>query len=224
MAKDKVICLYSGGLDSTTVLYYALKKGWEVIALTIAYGQRHQKEIEIAKSHAKELSIEHHNLTLTFPWKGSSLLDLEMEMPLNRSEKDMSDIPNTYVPARNLLFLSYAASCAETMAAGRIMIGVNALDYSGYPDCRPQFIEQFTQTLKVGTKAGAEGRDVIIDTPLIQMSKKEIVELGVKLGVPFEKTWSCYLGGEEPCGKCDSCYLRAKGFDEAGTIDRLVKK
>ncbi len=219
MTSPKAVCLLSGGLDSTTALY-AARKSHEVTALTIHYGQLHSKEIEFAKETCARLGLKHHNLSFEMPWKGSALLDASIPVPVNRDESRMiADIPSTYVPARNSIFLTLAASCAETLGAGAIFIGANILDYSGYPDCRPEFFEAFEKTIHLGTKAGVQGNKITIKAPLLHLNKKEIIQLGMKLGVPFEKTWSCYQGKETPCGECDSCRLRAKGFAEAGIID-----
>ena len=219
----KAICLLSGGLDSTTALYAALKQGFEVSALTIQYGQLHKKEIDFAKESAKHLRIPHHVISIELPWKGSALLDEKISMPMNRNESEMSrEIPSTYVPARNSVFLSLAVSCAEAENAKAIFIGANALDYSGYPDCRPEYFEAFEKVIACGTKAGVEGKKIKIEAPLLHLNKKEIVLLGRELGVPFEKTWSCYQGRQDPCGACDSCKLRAKGFREAGIQDPAI--
>lgn len=216
----KAICLFSGGLDSTTVLYHALHEGFNVTALTIHYGQLHDREIESAKTIAADLKIPHYIVPISLPWGGSALLDLSIAIPVGRDVIEMSkEIPATYVPARNSIFLSMAASAAEALKADVIFFGANALDYSGYPDCRPEYLEAFREMIRRGTKAGAEGKTIRIEAPLLRMSKKEIVELGTQLGVPFEKTWSCYQGGQAPCGECDSCKLRAKGFKEAGGVD-----
>ena len=219
---NKIVCLYSGGLDSTVCLYLAREQGQQIIALTVDYGQLHRKEITIASSHAYELQILHYHLKFNLPWKGSALLDPNILLPTERAESEMKDIPATYVPARNTILLSLASSCAEAKGACSVVIGVNALDYSGYPDCRPEYIQSFQDMIAKGTKTGVEKHPIKIQTPLLQMSKKEIVELGLRLKVPFEKTWSCYAGKEKPCGECDSCILRAKGFSEAGVKDPLT--
>lgn len=219
----KAVYLLSGGLDSTTALYSALREGHKVTALSFDYGQRHCKELEAAKKIASGLHLPHYVISISLPWGGSALLDPGIPVPLNRNEVDMKkDIPVTYVPARNSIFLSFAASCAEAAGADSILIGANAIDYSGYPDCRPEYFEAFERLLQAGTKAGVEGRLIKIRAPLLTLNKKEIVLLGKRLGVPFEKTWSCYLGGGFPCGQCDSCLLRAKGFKEAGLQDPLL--
>ncbi len=219
----KAVCLLSGGLDSVTALYVAQKEGYSVTALTLSYGQLHDREIESAKSVTARLSVPHYIVPLSMPWGGSSLLDKSMTMPTGRDEKEMEQsIPNTYVPARNSVFLALAVSCAEAAGAEAVFIGANALDYSGYPDCRPDFFEAFEKVIQKGTKAGDEGRKIQIKAPLLKLSKKEIIRLAKTLNVPLEMTWSCYKGGAKPCGECDSCRLRAKGFREAGVEDPLI--
>jgi 7-cyano-7-deazaguanine synthase len=205
----KAVVLLSGGLDSTTTLYWAQAQGLECYGLIFNYGQKHLKEVKVARNIAKLTGIEYKIVNLEFPWKGSALLDDEIEIPKNR-EID-AEIPVTYVPARNIIFLSIAASYAEVIGASSILIGANSVDYSGYPDCRPEFMKAMQNALDLGTKVGK----IKIETPLINLSKKDIILLGTKLGVPYEKTWSCYNGGDEPCGVCDSCVLRNKGFEEA---------
>jgi 7-cyano-7-deazaguanine synthase len=218
----KAICLLSGGLDSTVSLYVARSEGYSPIALSIEYGQRHFREISVARALTKALVVPHYFAALSMPWKGSALLDAKIKLPAGRDEKTMSgEIPVTYVPGRNSVFLSMAMSCAETENAEAIFIGANVLDYSGYPDCRPEYLQAFADAMMRGTKAGVEGRKVEIKAPLIELTKKDIVLLGQKLGVPFETTWSCYAGDDKPCGVCDSCILRAKGFREAGIPDPL---
>ena len=221
MSEKKAVCLFSGGLDSTTALYAARKGGYEVIALTLHYGQLHDRELKSAREIAKDLGVKQYEVPVTLPWKGSALLDSNIEVPTQRKESEMTDIPVTYVPARNSIFLTLAASCAEAEGAQVIFIGANALDYSGYPDCRPNYFVAAGKMLHLGTKAGIEGKQIKIETPLLCLSKKDIVFFGQKLGVPFEKTWSCYKGQEVACGECDSCLLRAKGFKEAGVEDPL---
>jgi 7-cyano-7-deazaguanine synthase len=219
----KAICLLSGGLDSTVSLYVARSEGYSPIALSIEYGQRHFREIAAARALTKALRVPHYFAALSMPWKGSALLDPGIKLPKDRDENKMSgEIPVTYVPGRNSVFLSMAMSCAETVNAEAVFIGANALDYSGYPDCRPEYLEAVAGAMWRGTKAGVEGRKVEIKAPLIRLTKKEIVLLGQKLGVPFQTTWSCYAGDDKPCGACDSCLLRAKGFREAGIPDPLL--
>lgn len=219
----KAICLLSGGMDSTVCLFAAQTEQYEPIALSIEYGQRHYRELSVARSLTKELRIRHYFATLSLPWKGSALLDEKMKLPKNRDVAEIpTEIPATYVPGRNSVFLSMAMSCAETQGADAVYFGANALDYSGYPDCRPEYLEAFAAAVTRGTKAGTDGRRIEIITPLLHLTKKEIVLLGVKLKVPFEKTWSCYEGDVKPCGACDACLLRAKGFYEAGVPDPLL--
>ncbi len=218
----KAVVLLSGGLDSTTALYAARREGDRPICLSIHYGQLHERELESAKRIASALRLEHWMIPLSLPWGGSALTDPQISVPKGRNESEISkEIPATYVPARNSIFLSLAASLAETQGAEAIYFGANALDYSGYPDCRPEFIEAFEAMIARGTKVGAL-RPLRIVAPLLRLSKAEIVCLGAQLGVPFEMTWSCYEGGEFPCGGCDSCVLRAKGFREAGMEDPLL--
>jgi len=217
------VCLLSGGLDSATALYVAMRECEKVYALTIHYGQLHEREIQSAHKITKKLSIPHEVIEISMPWKGSALLDSKISLPKNRESNEMAlGIPATYVPARNTVFLSLAASYAETVKANLIYIGANAIDYSGYPDCRPEYFEQFEKALTLGTKCGAEGRGIKIKTPLILLKKSEIIQLGNSLNVPYDLTWSCYQGGDFPCGECDSCVLRAKGFEEAGAADPLL--
>ena len=216
----KAVVLLSGGLDSATTLAYAVSKGYECHAITFDYGQRHKIEIKSAKKVAKALGAARH-LVIKIDLRkfGGSALTSEMPVPKGRSPKKIGEgIPATYVPARNTVFLSLALALAEAAGAHDIFIGVNALDYSGYPDCRPEFIRAFERTANLGTKAGVEGEKFRIHAPLIKMTKAEIVKLGRKLGVDFEMTHSCYDPSPDgtPCGKCDSCLLREKGFKEAG--------
>jgi len=206
MMKKKAIILLSGGLDSTTTLYYAKKHGYECHALIFDYGQRHKKEVRSAVAVALLESVAYHVMRIKLPWKGSSLLDKKTKVPTNRK---MKGIPSTYVPARNTIFLSFALSYAEAIEAQVIFIGANAVDFSGYPDCRPKFYQAFHSVIKEGTKA----QKIKILTPLIDLSKAEIIKLAIKLKVPLELTWSCYQGGQKPCGICDSCRLRQRGFD-----------
>jgi len=219
--KSKAVVLLSGGLDSATTLYYARKQGYETICLIFDYGQRHRREIRHALKVARK-SGSHYRLE-RFPlgWQGSALLDKKIKLPHHRRISE-NDIPVTYVPARNIIFLSFAASFAEVIGAKKIFIGANAIDYSGYPDCRPKFYAAFQKVLKEGLKSGAQGRTIEIETPLINLTKVEIIRLGEELGVPYNLTWSCYAGGNKPCGKCDSCLIRAKGFAAAGVPDPAI--
>ncbi|MFA5035286.1 MAG: 7-cyano-7-deazaguanine synthase QueC [Candidatus Margulisiibacteriota bacterium] len=205
----KAVVLLSGGLDSTTTLYYALDKGYACQALIFDYGQRHKRELRSAVAVAKRARVSYQILKISLPWKGSALLDAKVKVPTGRSLKKMAtEIPSTYVPARNTIFLSFALSFAEAIGAQAIFIGANALDYSGYPDCRPDYYAAYQKVIEKGTKA----KKIKIVTPLIDLTKEEIIKLGRKLGAPLEMTWSCYQGGKEPCGVCDSCRLREKGF------------
>lgn len=222
------VILLSGGLDSAVTLYYAIEKGYQCYCLNFDYGQRHRKELVFAGNIARSAGCRLQTLKISLPWKGSSLLDKKVSVPIDsshslRANKVVEEIPNTYVPARNIIFLSYALSCAEALKAQAIFIGAHSQDYSGYPDCRPEFYRQFIKAAKEGTKAGVEGHPVKIITPLIKKNKAQIISLGDRLGVPFKHTWSCYKGGKLPCGECDSCYFRARGFKEAGINDPLIK-
>ncbi len=223
----KAVVLLSGGLDSATTLYFAKAKGFQCYCLIFDYGQRHKKEIASAKKIAQRAGCAWQIIKLSLPWKGSSLLDKKLKIPefsnSTNSINSSNSIPSTYVPARNIIFLSFALSCAEAIKASSIFIGANAIDYSGYPDCRPEFYRAFIRAVNLGTKAGVEGRGFSIFTPLIKMTKAGIIKLGTRLKVPYELTWSCYQGGRKPCGKCDSCNFRARGFQEAGYRDPLLR-
>lgn len=223
--KPKAVCLLSGGLDSATALYCAIRDGFQPLALTIHYGQIHERELISAKRIAEFARAEHQVVSIELPWKGSALLDSSVAIPENHSSQSVSDkIPSTYVPARNTIFLSLAASYAEAAGAQAIYIGANAIDYSGYPDCRPEYLEQFKAVIARGTKAGVEGRKIEICAPLISMTKADIIKLAGELKVPLKWTWSCYRGLEKPCGNCDSCFFRAKGFEEAGIADPALER
>jgi len=218
---SKGIVLLSGGLDSSTTMGIANEEVEELYALTFLYGQKHDRELQSAKDLASYYSVKEHKI-LEIPVNEvgkSSLLKGGEEIPENRSIDD--DIPTTYVPARNIIYLSYALSYAESIGGDAIYIGANAIDYSGYPDCRPEFYDAFKKMAEKGTKRGVEGNPIDIRYPLIDMSKGEIVEKADELNVPLEKTWSCYKGKEKACGVCDSCKLRLKGFKEAGLEDPI---
>jgi 7-cyano-7-deazaguanine synthase len=216
----KAVVLLSGGLDSTTVLAKALDDGCEVVALSFRYGQRHSRELDSAEAVAGHYGVRHVVVDIDLSMFRSALTDKGTRVPENR-EKIGSDIPDTYVPARNIIMMSVAAGLCESIDADRIYIGANVVDYSGYPDCRPEFFEAFRRMLEVGTKAGTEGRSIRIETPILNMSKADIVRLGKTLGAPLSLTWSCYEGGKKACGRCDSCILRLKGFREAGYRDEI---
>jgi len=211
----QAVVLLSGGLDSATVLYFAKAKGYICRCLIFDYGQLHRKEINCAVNIAKASGSSCRILKIDFPWKGSALLDKKIKVP----DKIAESVPATYVPARNIIFLSFALSFAETLKAGAIFIGAHAQDYSGYPDCRPEFFKAFAKVAKVGTLGGCR---IEILAPLLKMNKSRIISFGRKLGVPFNLTWSCYRGAKLPCGKCDSCHYRAKGFKEADLVDPLM--
>ena len=221
---EKAVVLLSGGMDSTTVLSIALRQGYEVFALSFSYGQRHMSELDSAKQIAARAGvIAHRVITIDLRAFGGSALTSDMEVPKHRPIAEIAaGIPVTYVPARNTIFLSYALAWAEVLGAGDIFLGVNALDYSGYPDCRPEFIEAFEKMANLATKAAVLGEQRIrIHTPLISLSKAEIIRKGLELGVDYSLTSSCYDPAPtgEACGACDSCVLRKKGFREAGVAD-----
>jgi 7-cyano-7-deazaguanine synthase len=221
----KAVCLLSGGLDSATCLALALREGYETYALSFDYGQRHRVELDAAARLAGALGAARHVVAkIGLDAFGGSALTAPIDVPKGRSTAEMDNgIPITYVPARNTIFLSFALGWAEVLGTGDIFIGVNALDYSGYPDCRPEFIEAYERMANLATKAGVEGTArVKIHTPLLRLSKAEIVRLANDLGLPFGLTHSCYDPSPEghPCGQCDACLLRRKGFAEAGIEDR----
>jgi 7-cyano-7-deazaguanine synthase len=220
----KAIVLLSGGLDSATTLAIAQAEGFEVYALSFRYGQRHAVELAAAQRIAQSCGVSEHIIaTIDLRAFGGSALTADIDVPKDRALAEMeSDIPVTYVPARNTIFLSFALAYAETRQASDIFIGVNALDYSGYPDCRPEYIAAFEQMANLATKAGVSGAQrLTIHTPLIRLSKAQIIQRGLSLGVDYSLTHSCYDPNEEglSCGRCDSCLLRLKGFAEAGAVD-----
>ena len=221
---ETAVVLLSGGMDSATALAMTIKEGHRVISLTFDYGQRHRNEINAAERIAKHFRVPDRR-TMTIDLSaigGSALTDARIRVPEQRRLEEIGrGIPVTYVPARNTIFLAYALGLAEATAAKAIVIAANQVDYSGYPDCRPEYYAAFREVARLGTKRGAEGDVIEIHTPLIRMSKADIVRRGEELGVPWELTWSCYLGGATACGVCDSCQLRLKGFREAGVSDPL---
>jgi 7-cyano-7-deazaguanine synthase len=220
----KAVILLSGGLDSSVTLAIAKKEGYELYSLSFDYGQRHAKELESAKKIAEYNKVNEHKvmkIDLT-QIGGSALTDKSISVPEKKEDEEIGiDIPVTYVPARNTILLSLAVGYAEVISADAVFIGVNALDYSGYPDCRPEYLEAFQKVVQLGTKMGMEGDAIEIKYPLINMTKAQIVEEGARLKVPFHLTWSCYKGSDLACGKCDSCLLRLKGFSEANIIDPI---
>lgn len=220
----KAVIILSGGLDSTTCMAVAKQEGYELYPLSFFYGQKAAIELEMAKKVADfyHVADRHFIADLKGIIRGSALTDADKEIPKNRDEATMeSDIPVTYVPARNIIFLSIALSYAEAIGAEAMYIGVNALDYSGYPDCRHEFIEAFQEVINKGTAAGAHGEGITIKTPLQFLSKGGIVKLGTELGAPLHFSHSCYYGTDPSCGECDSCLLRIKGFQEAGVPDPI---
>jgi 7-cyano-7-deazaguanine synthase len=225
----KALCLLSGGLDSTTSLAMAKAQGFDLYAMSFRYGQRHAVELECARKIATQFEVKEH-LIVDFDLRqiGGSALTSDITVPKDRPVSEMSHgIPVTYVPARNTIFLSFALGWAEVLGASDVFIGVNALDYSGYPDCRPEYIAAFQVMANLATKAGVEGTQSLqIHTPLIQLSKADIIRKGLALGVDYGQTSSCYDPGADgrPCGRCDSCQLRAKGFAEVGVVDSLITR
>jgi len=210
---EKAVVLLSGGIDSATCLYLAKRNGFIPYCLIFDYGQRHRREIQSAKTIARKAGCKYSVCKIGLPWKGSSLIDTRLKIP-----KKSPGIPSTYVAGRNIIFLSFALSYAETLKAKAIFIGANARDFSGYPDCRPQFYRAFRNVAKTGLK----NKGIRVLTPLISKSKAGIIKLAEGLGVPYELSWSCYRGGRRPCGACDSCRFRAKGFRQAAIQDPLL--
>lgn len=222
----KAVVLLSGGLDSCVTATVARYECDELYAMSFLYGQKHIREIESAKKIAKFLNFKDHKFIKidNSIFRKTALIDRNIDLPKKKLEEVGKEIPSTYVPGRNILFLSYANSYAESINADYIYIGVNALDYSGYPDCRPEFIKSYQKMIERGTKRGVEGNPIKIITPLLKLTKKEIVSKGVELGAPLHLTWSCYKGEEKACGECESCLLRLKGFLSAGYKDPIKYK
>jgi 7-cyano-7-deazaguanine synthase len=212
----KAVVLLSGGLDSATSAAQAIADGYEVIALSFLYGQRHKKELEAAQKVGQILGIKEHLITEINlgQWGGSSLTDQSISLPQDGIKSGI--IPSTYVPGRNTVFIAIALSLAEAKQAEAIYLGINAVDYSGYPDCRPEYLATYQQLANLSSKVGIEGKAPRLIAPLIEDSKVEIIHRAIKLGVPIEETWSCYQGGEKPCGLCDSCRIRNSALIEAG--------
>ena len=221
----KAVVLLSGGMDSATALYIAKSQGYDVHALSFDYGQRHKKELVCAKEIAKAAGVTQHIVVETNmnAWGGSALTDTNIDVP-DRDESK-TEIPITYVPARNMIFLSYAASYAEVIGAQDIFIGVSEVDYSGYVDCRQEFIDAMENAINFGTVCAVEnGKKIKIQAPLVHMKKADEIKLGISLGLDYGLTWTCYRGEEEACGTCDSCALRLKAFEEAGVKDSITYK
>ncbi len=218
-AQARAVVLLSGGLDSATCAAQALADGYQITALSFDYGQRHHRELLAAKEIAQTLGIADHRLIKVnlAQWGGSSLTDEDMVLPTDGVKTD--EIPSTYVPGRNTVFIAIALSLAEAQSATAIYLGINAVDYSGYPDCRPEYLSAFQTLARLSSKAGLEGHAPELVAPLVMDSKTDIVHRALRLGVPIEKTWSCYEGGSSPCGRCDSCRIRDTALIQAGRAD-----
>lgn len=221
-SRPRAVVLLSGGLDSTTAAAWAHREGYDLYALSFDYGQRHRRELSSAKAVAKALKVKEHKV-LKVPvgdFGGSALTDRRIAVPdAPKRGKIGAAIPATYVPARNTIFLALALGYAEVTGSQAIVIGANALDYSGYPDCRPEYLAAFERLANLATKAGVEGKPLRVLAPLVELSKADIVRLAAEVKAPLKLTWSCYRGGARPCGTCESCVLRQKGFEAAGVID-----
>ncbi len=218
------VCLLSGGIDSTVTAKIAKSRGYKISALSFDYGQRNRRELESAEKISTWLNSDHKIFEIDLGQIGGSALTDEIEIPATKTPQEIKSsnkIPATYVPARNTIFLSIALAYAEVIDANAIFIGANSIDYSGYPDCRPKYFKRFQELADTATKKGLEGRGVEIKTPLLYLTKADIIKKGVELKVPFQYTWSCYRGGEKACGRCDSCVLRLDGFKEAGSKDPI---
>ena len=211
---NNAIVLFSGGLDSTTVLYYALSKGYMCQCIIFDYGQKHDKEIKAAKKIAELNKCPYYIAKIDLPWSNDTLTNKNKKVQIHN--KTTKDIPSTYVPGRNTIFLSYALSYAQSSGAKSIFTGVNSIDFSNYPDCTPEFIDAYNGVLK------SLKTNIKVKAPILHMSKAQIIKLGTKLNVPYQYTWTCYNGYNKPCGKCDSCKLRAKGFKEAKLNDPAI--
>ena len=223
MSDSKTIALLSGGLDSATAVALAIEAGQKVIGLSFDYGQRHRKELQAANAIAAHMGLtEHHVINVNLgSWGGSSLTDLTQTVPSEGVVDGV--IPNTYVPGRNTVFIAIGLSLAEARDANRLVLGVNAMDYSGYPDCRPDYLKAYQTLADLANKAGREGHGIKLWAPLIDWNKKRIVQEALRLGVPIEQTWSCYSGGDHACGICDSCRIRDAALSEAGRSDLCSK-
>lgn len=224
-APARAIVLLSGGLDSTTTLAIAKSQGFETYALSFRYGQRHSVELDCAQRVARQMGVARHVIAdIDLRTFGGSALTAAIDVPKDRDVTVASDIPITYVPARNTIFLSFALAYAETVQAQDIFLGINAVDYSGYPDCRPEFLAAFENMANLATKAGVEGTRLSIHAPLLRMTKAEIIQTGLSLGVDYSMTSSCYDPDENgaACGRCDSCQLRLRGFAEANSADPIA--
>jgi len=222
----RAIVLLSGGLDSATALYWTRRRGFAVTALTAHYGQRHARELRAARAIARAAGAAWLPVRLSLPWlKASSLVDSRQRLPEIASARiGRGTIPSTYVPGRNTVFLALAASLADAIDAEAVVIGSNSQDYSGYPDCRPAYNRAFQKVARLGTRRGTEGKRIALLAPLQRLDKEGIVRLACRLNVPLELTWSCYQGGRRPCGRCDSCKLRARGFASAGIADPALRR
>jgi 7-cyano-7-deazaguanine synthase len=219
------IVLLSGGIDSALSLYIAKKQGYTCHCLTFDYGQRHKKEIQAAQKIAASAGCRLKLLKISLPWKGSSLLDntLELNQRPPTNHRKNNDFPLSYVPARNMIFLSFAVSFAESINAEAVFIGAHQQDYSGYPDCRADFFQAFEKTVKAGTGCGVKGRLIKIIAPVLKLNKTQIIKQAIKLGVPLRFSWSCYRGNSVPCGRCESCFYRAMGFKGTGVKDPALR-
>ena len=219
--KPRAVVLLSGGLDSATCLWWARARGYAATCLSVRYGQRHARELASARALARAARSPLHEVDLRLPWlKTSSLVDSRKALPdLPLAAIGRGGVPSTYVPGRNTMFVALGLSLADSIGAEAVVVGANALDYSGYPDCRPEFYAAFARVARLGTRRGDSGRPLRVLAPLVRLDKAAIVRLAARLGTPLEHTWSCYAGGRRPCGRCDSCKLRAKGFAQARRPD-----